>query len=122
VHVPRRGCARCVDLDTAVAERGAVDELGAGEEPLGVGRVADDPRAAMLAAVVRAVLGAQQRRFRRVEVAPLGGALDRVSVPDGLPEEVVRREEREVAAEVPVPAYERVLVRRHVLVMAREDD
>ena len=98
-----RGGRRLVDLDAPVLpERRAGSEAGAGEEPASRRDVPDDPRAAGLAAVVAAVLDAEQRRLGPAEVAPLLRLLHQVAVLDDLPEEVVRGQEREVAAEVAI--------------------
>ena len=68
------------------------------------------------------VLDADEARLGPAEVAPAALAVDAVAAADDAVEEVVRREEREVAAEVAVALGEVVLVRRHVLVVAGEDD
>jgi len=63
-----------------------------------------------------------QRGFGATQVAPLRDARHDVVLDRDLPEEVVRGEEREVAAEVAVAAHDVVLVRGHVLVMPGEHD
>ena len=73
-------------------------------------------------ALVRDVLDADERGLGTIEVAPALGLLDDVAAADDAPEEVVRREEHEIAAEVAVSLDEVVLARRHVLVVTREDD
>src|SRR4029077_17653111 len=83
---------------------------------------ARDPWPTMLAAVVAAVLDADQGRLRPPEVPPLLGLLDRAAVADHAPEEVVRGQEGEVPPKVAIALHDVVLVRRHVLVVAWEDD
>ena len=76
----------------------------------------------MGAAVVGAVLDADERRLGTAEVSPLAGLHDRVTLADDAPEEVVRRQEHQVPTAVPVLLDDVVLALRHVLVMAREHD
>ena len=85
-------------------------------------RSPDDPRAAWRLAVGE-VLDADQRRLGPAQIAPELRLRHRgCRACTTLPEEVVRREEHEVAAEVAVALDEVVLACRHVLVVAREDD
>ena len=76
----------------------------------------------MLAAVVGEVLDADQPRLRPPEVPPLGHAREHRPLLGDAPEEVVRREEHQVAAEVAVPLDRVVLARRHVLAVPGVDD
>src|SRR5882762_5250560 len=76
----------------------------------------------MAAAVVAAVPDADQLRFRAAEVSPELDAPDPVALAVDAPEEVVGREEREVAAEVAVTLRQVVDGRRDVLLVTGEDD
>src|SRR6266516_4591667 len=123
LDVPRRARRGRVDLDPAAAETVAGAQAGVGEEPRrGRSAGAEQPRPAMAAGVVRPVLDAAQRGLGPPEIAPLGDAGHHGAVQVDLPEEVVGRQEHEVAAEVAVPGDDVVLVRRHVLVVTGEDD
>ncbi len=98
-------------------------QVQAGEEPRRRRCAApQDPCTAVAAAIVRAVLDADQSGFGAAEIAPLRDARHNVILDRDLPEEVVRGEEREVPAQVAVLGDDVVLARRHVLVMAGEDD
>jgi len=67
-------------------------------------------------------LDADQSGLRTAEIAPPPGASEHRAFPVDAIEEVVRRQEGEVAAEVPVRLDDVVHVRRHVLLVPREDD
>ena len=69
-----------------------------------------------------AVLHADQLRLRAAEIAPELDAPDPSILEVDAPEEVVRRQEREVAAEISVALDHVVDVRRDVLLVTREDD
>ena len=76
----------------------------------------------MSAVVVRAVLHADQCRFGTAELAPFPGAREQRALAADVPEEVVRGEEDQVAAEIAIALDEVHLLRRHVFGMAAEDD
>ena len=99
-----------------------VAQAGSGEEPRRGRRPSHDPWTARRLAVGE-VLNADRARPR----ADRGRASARSSsmmspCRSTSPEEVVRREEHQVAAEVAVALDEVVLARRHILVVAGEDD
>ena len=85
-------------------------------------RAADEVRPLDPAVVVGAVLDADQRRLGPPLVAPLPRPRQRPAGPVDPPEEVVRGEEGEVAAQVAEALDHVVLVRGHVLRVARVDD
>src|SRR6185312_637067 len=72
--------------------------------------------------VARRPLRADERRFGPAEAPPHRDSPDRVAGAVDLPEEVVRGEEHQVAAEVAVALDDVVDVPGHVLLVAREDD
>ena len=82
----------------------------------------DRERLLPLAAVVREVLVAEQGRLGLPLVAPLTDEACHVARPLDVAEEVVRREEDQVAAEIAVAASQVVQPLRDVLRMAGEDD
>ena len=82
----------------------------------------DDEGLCQLAASLAAVLDADQTRLRQADLAPLPRAHKRAAAQLYPPEEVVRREEHEVAAEVAVTPGSGRTVRGHVLVVPGEDD
>ena len=71
--------------------------------------------------VVPAVLDTDQSCLGPTEIAPLLRLLDHVTVLHDTPEEVVRRQEHQVPAQVAVALDRVVLACRRVLVVARED-
>src|SRR5947208_4773760 len=68
------------------------------------------------------VLDPDQARLRAAEIAPAALAIDPVAAADDAVEKVVRREEGKIAAGVTKLRDQGVLVRSHVLLMAREDE
>ena len=117
----RRRAGRAVDFDPERAEARSVSKARAAEQPRrGVGAT-DDVRAAEMAPV-RDVLDADERRLRPAQIAPHRDLAQDRAVPLDTPEEVVRREEHQVAAEVAKAHHETELARGHVLVVAGEDD
>lgn len=76
----------------------------------------------MLPAVVAEVLGADEGSLRSVQPPPARRARHHVAVLDRPPEEVVGRQKDEMAAVTSVGGDGVELVRRDVLVVAREDD
>ena len=110
-----------VDLHSVLAEALPVGQPGARESPGrrgGVGDVSSLPGPV----VARRVLHSDEPGFRATQPAPVRHPGDAVSVSPHLPEEVVRREEHQVAAEVAVALDDVVRVLRHVFRVAREDD
>src|SRR5581483_11164444 len=99
VGVGRRGRAGLVDLDAVAAEPAAVMEVGAREQPRRGARIDDVVRPVGIAALVPAVvLLADERGLGSSQVPPAHPAPERVAGgPYGI-EEVVGREEGEVAA------------------------
>ena len=92
-----------------------VNEPCARPEPRRQGAVRDGEQPLLLAVVVGPVLHADQSRLGTAGIAPLADLTQHLAVLLDLPEEVVRREEHQVAAEVAEPLHDVVLVRRHVL-------
>src|SRR5439155_10367331 len=103
-------------------KRGAVDEPRTVEQPRRIGGVADDECALPLTLVVRAVLDADERRLGPPEVSPLRDPPESTSFSVNAPEEVVRREERQISAAIPVLNDDVVFVRGHVLVVPWKHD
>src|SRR6185503_10653318 len=79
-------------------------------------------RALAAAVVVREVLDADEARLRAAERAPEPDAAQLAAPALDLPEEVVRGEKEEVAAEVAVALDDVVRVLGHVLGVSWEDD
>ena len=117
---------RLVDLDPVAAEllseHRTVAEPGAGPKPRRRRCGADDEGALDPAVVVRPVLDADDRGFGPADAPPEPCPSQRASLEAHLPEEVVRREEGEIAAEVAEVLDQVELMPRHVLGVAREDD
>ena len=104
------------------AERAAVAEAGPGKRPRRRRRGPHDVRALPRPVVAGRVLHADERRLRPSELPPELHSRQPLSVATHLPEEVVRREEEEIAAQVAIALDDVVRVRRDVLGVAREDD
>src|SRR5919109_352737 len=111
-----------VDLDSVAAEAVAVSQARAHESPWRGRCTADEIAALPCAVVARRVLDADERRLRPSEPAPELDAGQMVSIAAHLPEEVVRGQEHQVAAEVAIALDDVVLPLRHVLRMAWKDD
>ena len=122
----RRERRRRVDLDPEaadlLAQRVAVLEPRAVEEPGRDGDVGDEERPLARPVVVGPVLDTEETHLGPLQRAPLRDASERLAALLDLPEEVVGGEEDEAAAEVAVALDDVVGALRHVLAVAREDD
>ena len=118
---PRRPRGAGVDLDPVPAEAVTVPQTGAPEDP-GGGRGDLVRHVGVVVAVPVDVLDADERRLGAAEVAPPPRPVEARAAPLDAIEEVVRREEHEVAAEIAVALDDVVGVGRDVLLVAGEDD
>src|SRR4051794_2248725 len=120
----RRVQCRRVELDAVPrsSERRAVFGAASCEQPRRCGSVRNDVGRRMAAAVVAAVLDADQSSLRPRQVPPELDPPDALALPVDAPEEVVRGEECEITAQVAVALNQVVHVPGHVLLVAGEDD
>src|SRR5207249_4229033 len=119
-----RGPRTRVDLDAVrVAESLAVPQSSPCEEPRGVLSSDNKVRPAAESVVVPVqILHTDQRGLRLSLVAKTSDAVNRVRVPHDPVEEAVRREEREVTAEIAVGRDQVEHVRGRVLLVPGKDD
>ena len=111
-----------VDLDPVAPEGLPRLQARARERPARSACIGDDHRRLVRAAVGRLVLHADQGCLRAAEIAPQVDQLEARAMTVDAPEEVVRRQEHQVPAEIAVPLDDVVGVPGDVLLMAGEDD